>query len=218
MNGRATGVLTYRNNGFFGLVDGLNIGLQYQGANDENSANARSSSSSELKQANGDGYGFSVSYATPIHLSVLGTYTNSNRTAPQNTMVYGRGDKAEMWAGGLKYDNDGVYFATLYGETLNMTPIKSAGFANKTQNVEAIASYMFDFGLKPMFGYFQSKAKDVENVGDVDLVKYFELSATYYFNKNINAYVDYKINRLDSNNPLGIPSDNQVGVGLTYQF
>ncbi|EEK6974535.1 porin, partial [Salmonella enterica] len=33
MTGRANGLLTYRNNGFFGLVDGLNFALQYQGKN-----------------------------------------------------------------------------------------------------------------------------------------------------------------------------------------
>ena len=213
MTGRATGLLTYRNNGFFGLVDGLNLGVQYQGANDESTANARAA-----KQANGDGYGFSLSYTTDFNLSVLGTYTNSNRTNAQRAQAIGSGDKAEMWAGGLKYDHDGIYIATLYGETQNMTPIKSIGFANKTQNVEAIASYLFDFGLKPMFGYFQSKAKDVEGIGDADLVKYYDASLTYFFNKNLNAYVDYKINRLDDNNRLGIPSDDQVGVGLTYQF
>ncbi|MBE8058294.1 porin, partial [Escherichia coli] len=31
MNGRANSVATYRNNGFFGQVDGLNFALQYQG-------------------------------------------------------------------------------------------------------------------------------------------------------------------------------------------
>ena len=31
MNGRTNGVATYRNNGFFGQVDGLNFALQYQG-------------------------------------------------------------------------------------------------------------------------------------------------------------------------------------------
>ncbi len=34
MTQRATGVATYRNNDFFGLVDGLNFALQYQGKND----------------------------------------------------------------------------------------------------------------------------------------------------------------------------------------
>ena len=31
MTGRTNGVATYRNNNFFGLVDGLNFALQYQG-------------------------------------------------------------------------------------------------------------------------------------------------------------------------------------------
>ncbi len=213
MTGRSTGLLTYRNNNFFGLVDGLKFGLQYQGANDENSSNARAAS-----KANGDGYGVSASYTTPIDITVLGTYATSKRTAVQQNMQYGDGDTADVWAGGVKYDHAGVYFAALYGEGRNLTPIKSAGFANKTQNVEAIASYLFDFGLKPMFGYFQSKAKDVEGVGDTDLVKYYDASLTYFFNKNMSAYADYKINRLDDNNPLGIASDDQFGVGLTYQF
>ena len=34
MTGRTTGVATYRNNDFFGLVDGLNFAAQYQGKND----------------------------------------------------------------------------------------------------------------------------------------------------------------------------------------
>jgi len=215
MNGRATGVATYRNNGFFGLIDGLNIGLQYQGANDESTDNVRGA-----KQSNGDGYGFSASYTTDFKVSVLGTYTNSDRTNNQEvtSQVYGRGDRAEMWSGGLKYDNQGVYIAGLYGQTLNMTPISSKGFANKTEDFEVVASYLFDFGLKPLVGYFQSKGKDIENVGDQDLVKYYLVSSTYYFNKNMNVYVDYKINRIDSDNKLAIASHNQVGVGLNYQF
>jgi outer membrane porin protein LC len=34
MTGRTTGVATYRNTDFFGLVDGLNFAAQYQGKND----------------------------------------------------------------------------------------------------------------------------------------------------------------------------------------
>jgi outer membrane pore protein E len=34
MTKRTTGVATYRNTDFFGAVDGLNLGLQYQGKNE----------------------------------------------------------------------------------------------------------------------------------------------------------------------------------------
>ncbi|WP_417633216.1 porin, partial [Citrobacter freundii] len=45
---------------------------------------------------------------------------------------------------------------------------------------------------------------------------------TYYFNKNMSVYVDYKINLLKKDNDairaLGINTDNVVGLGAVYQF
>ncbi|EJD6423144.1 porin, partial [Citrobacter freundii] len=34
----------------------------------------------------------------------------------------------------------------------------------------------------------------------------------------MSAFVDYKINQLDSDNKLGINDDNIVAVGMVYQF
>ncbi len=58
-----------------------------------------------------------------------------------------------------------------------MTPI-TGGFANKTQNFEAVAQYQFDFGLRPSLGYVLSKGKDIEGIGDEDLVNYIDVGAT----------------------------------------
>ncbi len=104
----------------------------------------------------------------------------------------------------------------MYSETRNMTPI-SGGFANKAQNFEVVAQYQFDFGLRPSLGYVQSKGKDIEGIGDEDLVKYIDVGATYYFNKNMSAFVDYKINQIDDDNKLGVSSDDIVALGMTYQ-
>ncbi|SWK25846.1 outer membrane protein C [Klebsiella pneumoniae] len=44
---------------------------------------------------------------------------------------------------------------------------------------------------------------------------------TYYFNKNMSTYVDYKINLLDDNSfthNAGISTDDVVALGLVYQF
>ncbi|VDZ95690.1 outer membrane phosphoporin protein E [Salmonella enterica subsp. enterica] len=128
-----------------------------------------------------------------------------------------RAIKAEAWATGVKYDANDIYIATFYSETRNMTPV-SGGFANKTQNFEAVIQYQFDFGLRPSLGYVLSKGKDIEGVGSEDLVNYIDVGATYYFNKNMSAFVDYKINQLDSDNTLGINDDDIVAIGLTYQF
>ncbi|WP_395840449.1 porin, partial [Edwardsiella tarda] len=134
------------------------------------------------------------------------------------------GEKAQAWTTGLKYDANNVYVAAMYAETLNMTPYGNDGIANKTQNFEAVAQYQFDFGLRPSIAYLQSKGKQVGvNANqDKDLVKYLDLGSYYYFNKNMSAYVDYKINLLDGNDAFykdnGINTDNVVGLGMIYQF
>ncbi len=46
-------------------------------------------------------------------------------------------------------------------------------------------------------------------------------AATYYFNKNMSAFVDYKINQIDEDDVtrrLKISTDDIVAVGLNYQF
>ena len=94
-----------------------------------------------------------------------------------------------------------------------------------------MAQYQFDFGLRPSIAYLQSKGSDLggQEVShgnwryvDKDLVKYVEVGMTYYFNKNMSTYVDYKINLLDEDDSFyesnGIATDDIVAVGLVYQF
>ncbi|CAI1610280.1 MULTISPECIES: porin [Serratia] len=219
MNGRSTGLATYRNRSFFGLVDGLNIALQYQGKNENDRSN--------IHKQNGDGYGMSVDYQD-IGGSGIGAavaFSDSNRTKYQKDAAYGatygKGDSATAWTTALKYDANQVYLAAMYAETRNMTPITVngvAGFANKTQNFEVVAQYQFENGLRPSLAYLQSKGKDIETIGDVDLVKYIDIGATYYFNKNMYTYVDYKINQLNDDNKLKLNTDNIVAASLTYRF
>ncbi|MEI2265121.1 porin OmpF [Erwinia sp. CGal63] len=219
--GRSTGVATYRNTNFFGLVDGWNFAVQYQGKNDRD----------DIRRANGDGWGVSTSYTSPIGVAIVGAYASSDRTDAQNQATYGRGDKTQQWATALKYDANNVYLAASYGETRNATYFSNAnatdingntvtatGFANKAQNFDIVAQYQFDFGLRPSIAYEQSKLKDIEGVGDADLYKYIDVGATYYFNKNMSTYVDYQINLIDDNNRLGVNTDDIVAVGLVYQF
>ena len=193
--------------------------LQYQGKNENRDA----------KKQNGDGFGTSLSYDFGgSDFAVSGAYTNSDRTNAQNLLARGQGQKAEAWATGLKYDANDIYLAAMYSETRNMTPYGSSdstsggGIANKTQNFEVTAQYQFDFGLRPSVAYLQSKGKDIENFGDQDLLKYVDVGATYYFNKNMSTYVDYKINLLDEDDSFyknnGIGTDDVVALGLVYQF
>ncbi|ECO0848113.1 porin OmpC [Salmonella enterica] len=234
MTGRANGLLTYHNTDFFGLVDGLNFSLQYQGKNggDGESNNGKDR---EEKSQNGDGYGMSVTWEGDAGFGVGAAYSNSRRTKDQRSNEYSSdGKRAEVWTGGLKYDANNIYLAATYAQTRNMqwadiaqdsrigTDLalnKDAGaFLSKTENYEIVAQYMLDFGLQPSIAYLQSKAKDTGKYGDIDLVKYVDVGATYNFNKNMSAYIDYNINLLKDDNPAGLSTENIVATGLVYEF
>ena len=256
MTGRTNGVATYRNNGFFGLVDGLNFALQYQGNNEDGKRGwtgqegSGNSANRSLAQENGDGFGMSTSYDFDFGLSLGAAYSSSDRTDDQvargyqdgmnKRNSYAGGETADAWTVGAKYDANNVYLAAMYAETRNMTSYGSGknddgsakgGVANKTQNFEVVAQYQFDFGLRPSIAYLQSKGSDLggQEVSrgnwryvDKDLVKYVDVGVTYYFNKNMSTYVDYKINLLDEDDSFyesnGIATDDIVAVGLVYQF
>lgn len=222
MVGRTNGVATYRNKNFFGAVDGLNFALQYQAKNEGDSRT--------INKENGDGFSVSSTYAVGGGVTLGAAYASSDRTLAQKASTFGQGDRAEAWTAGAKFDQNGVYLATMYAETRNMTPISGknvitsgiptsiSGFANKTKNIEIVAQYQFDFGLRPSLAYIQSKGQDIEGVGDVNLVKYIDVASYYYFNKNMMTYVDYRINQLGEQNQLNLSNRNVVAVGISYQF
>ena len=236
MNGRTNGVATYRNTDFFGLIEGLNFALQYQGANESESSlfgQEGTNNGRNVRKQNGDGFGMSTTYDFGMGISAGAAFSASDRTNEQEFGTTAGGEKAEAWTVGLKYDANDIYLAAMYAETRNMTPVGNNSeslIANKTQNFEVTAQYQFDFGLRPEVSYIQSKGKDL--VADMpfmngkydsqDLVKYVSVGANYYFNKNFSTYVDYKINLLDEDdafyNTVGISTDDVVGVGMVYQF
>ena len=238
MAGRANGVATYRNSDFFGLVDGLHFALQYQG-NNENAGSGEGTNNGgkrKLARENGDGFGISSYYDLDMGISFGAAYSSSDRThnqlaAARSSQRYANGDKADAWTVGAKYDANNIYLAAMYAETRNMTFYGNdsfGGIANKTQNFEVVAQYQFDdfnLPLRPSVAYLQSKGKDLyaySRYGDKDLVKYVDVGMTYYFNKNMSTYVDYKINLLDEDDRFyknsGIATDDIVALGLVYQF
>ena len=221
MQQRGNGFATYRNSDFFGLVDGLNFAVQYQGKNGSVSGEDQTNNGREALRQNGDGVGGSITYNLGEGFGIGTAVSSSKRTSSQNDMGFGTGDRAETYTGGLKYDANNIYLAAQYTQTYNATRAGDLGWANKAQNFEVVAQYQFDFGLRPSVAYLQSKGKDIENFGDQDLLKYVDVGATYYFNKNMSTYVDYKINLVDENEftrQAGIGTDDIVALGLVYQF
>ena len=232
MQQRDNGFATYRNTDFFGLVDGLNFAVQYQGKNGSVDGEGMTNNGRGALRQNGDGVGGSITYDYE-GFGIGAAVSSSKRTDDQNfglngygERYLGNGDRAETYTGGLKYDANNIYLAAQYTQTYNATRVGSLGWANKAQNFEAVAQYQFDFGLRPSVAYLQSKGKNLgvingRNYDDEDILKYVDVGATYYFNKNMSTYVDYKINLLDDNRftrDAGINTDDIVALGLVYQF
>jgi len=228
---RGNGIATYRNTNLFGLVDGLKLALQYQGKND--SGGAEAGTRSVLTQ-NGDGYGASLTYDFDAGVSVAGAFFNSNRTDEQNNApgIMGSGKKAEGYTTAIKYNDNGLYLAAMYTQAYNASKFGSAsakayGFANESQSVEVYAGYTFDSGLVPFVAYNQTRGKDLgtDRLGNrydtQDLLKFVDFGFAYNFNKNMQTYVDYKVNLLDDNTftkSAGISTDDVVAVSMKYVF
>ena len=224
MTGRANGLATYRNHDFFGLLNGLDIGFQYQSKNIEDAEGATNGRT--IDKAHGDGFGLSVDYhnIAGSGIGIASSFSSSDRTLGQKKLVNSsNGNKAQTWATAVKYDANQIYLAALYSETLNMTPYtitstNKKAFAKKTKNFEVVAQYQFQNGLRPSIAYLQSKGVDLVGLNNTDLLKYFDIGVTYNFNKNIYTYIDYKINLLNTNNKLTLDTDNQVAVAFVYLF
>ncbi|WP_333855217.1 porin [Leclercia sp.] len=219
MNGRSTGLLTYRNNK---LVDGLSVGLQYQGKNEDNR---------NWKKSNGEGFGASLQYdIADTGVTVGAAYTNAKTTDATDSFgtKVASGENAESWSTGVKYDANAVYLAAIYSETRNMTPITlkdavakgidALAFADKTENLEVVGAYTFDFGLRPSIGYVQSR-QNIHGLGAEYATKYVQVGVGYNFNKNFLVDAAYKINLVDSElSQYGINTDDSFILGATYQF
>ncbi|GAA5114173.1 porin OmpF [Orbus sasakiae] len=189
---RTSGVLTYRNSDFFGVVEGLSFAAQYA---DSNSAKVAEELSSD-KEA----YGLNAQYAIlDTGLTVGAGYA---QTAGD--------DKAKSYIAGINYDANNLYLGAIYNH--------SKQDEKKIRGVEFVAQYGIDFEvgrLTPSLAYVQHK--DKSSGTNRDLAKYVEVGMQYDFNKNLTAIVDYKINLLKESKS---PSDykDTLALGLIYQF
>ncbi|SRJ64914.1 putative outer membrane porin protein [Shigella sonnei] len=86
MTYRTTGLATYRNYDFFGLIEGLNFAAQYQGKN-ERTDNSHLYGA-DYTRANGDGFGISSTYVYD-GFGIGAVYTKSDRTNAQERAAAG---------------------------------------------------------------------------------------------------------------------------------
>lgn len=219
MTGRANNLLTLRNNNFFGLVDGLDFALQYQGKNE---GSGESVTMREEEHQNGEGYGVSLIWGNDSGINAGLAWTDSQRTLLQKNDQ--QGNRTGALTAGVKYDANNILLAASYTHSNNLVHIDNYGWAKKADSWEIASQYSFDSGLQPGIAWVYTRGNSVGNVvGSTDIVNYVDVSLNYVLNANITTYADYKINMLNSRGntqktSLVIPNDNALGVGIVYQF
>ncbi|XPE48108.1 porin [Shigella flexneri] len=161
MQQRGNGDVTYRNTDFFGLVDGLNFAVQYQGKN--GSVRRRHDQRSWCLRQNGDGPADSITYdyeGFGIGAAVSSSNVPMIRLRPNGygERYLGTGDRAETYTGGLKYDANNIYLAAQYTQTYNATRV---GFwVGRTKHrTSSCRSVPVRFGCVHV-EYLQSKGKN----------------------------------------------------------
>ncbi|MCH5049567.1 porin [Pectobacterium aquaticum] len=225
LTGRIGNAATFNTTNFFGLVDGLGFGLQYVAKDDEqgttNVVTGAQGSVDRIDRQHGDAWATSLSYDTDFGVGVVASYGAYDRTQTQQAAAVGaQGDRADVWATGLKYDANNIYVAATYGEARNFFRSSSSfGIADESKIFELVAQYNFDFGLTPTIAYVTRKDK-IDNVANDYAVKYASIGGTYAFNKNFSTYVEYDINLLDKDQTKSFGQENGdiVNVGVIYQF
>lgn len=220
MLGRNNSLLTYRNDNIFGLSDGLSFALQYQDQ-------IKNKISSKKKYS---GWGASLKYKSNIGLTAIGSFFTAQKPDSYNKNHL-KNSFVDAYGLGFKYDANDIYIAAFYGAARNVTPLNihqnnslSPDYINMTQNIEAIAEYNFHSGFHPSLSYLDSKGHNSNNnlnKNNVELAKQISIATRYEFNKNISAYMNYKINLLKENHFVienNITTDNMIGAGIVYQF
>ncbi|MFZ4834526.1 porin [Rouxiella sp. Mn2063] len=227
MTYRTNNIATYRNRDIFDLIDGLSFGLQVQGKNDgvndpERELGPRSNNPRGVAHQNGSGAGMSLVYALDNGISFGTSYANSDRTRQQRQDQ--QGNKAHGWNAGIKYDANNIYLAAMYADVHNIHYIgRTDGFAPKTQAVELLAQYQFNWGLRPSIGYTQgmSKTQNSQYGNKKNTTKFLDLATTYDLNKNLALMLEYKLNLLNKSEftqANRISTDDIFVTMLNYRF
>lgn len=152
-----------------------------------------------------NGYGVSAIYNLPMGLGFGLGYS-----AGDNGEGNGSGDAI---IAGVNYTYETLYLAGTY--TTGEEDDKDGSDFN---GVELSAVYGFGNGFSLMGAYQKTDLK--VNGKKQDQSDFFEITGDYAFNKNINAYLAYQLNNLDSVYDAGskIEGEDTLRLGVKYSF
>ena len=205
--------------------NGLTLGAQFTGNNDPQNAdrsNFTTNGTTWNKKGSKEGFAVAASYDFDMGLGLSTAYNQAGKTDEQARYAAFGGDQdAKLMGFGAKYATGDLYLAATYSHGEDHLFVNN-GYAEKMDGYEAVAQYTIG-KFKPSLAYLRTDVKDSARGIDDTYTEYVSIGAWYNFTENFNAYVDYKLNLLDSvdgksTNSLGKNTDDVVAVALQYNF
>ncbi len=189
-----------------------------------------------------NGWGIGYNIKTNYGIEVASSYANQ-KIKKENNLEYTnsilnkfKNRFSSIWSTSLKYNFKKLYIAYSYLEGNNSSLIKNIinyknnnkyNYITKTKNINLVAKYNFKSGFTPIIGYTQTTSKNLDKIKynknyipyNEDIEKYFNIGATFNFNKSFLSYIDYKIDQLDHSNDLNYNNNpNNFTLGFIYKF
>ncbi|WP_193138602.1 porin [Klebsiella aerogenes] len=205
MRGRALNLITYRKS--LNVVSRtIKLTLQYQLPGNQPSTPA-------MKQ-NGQGFGASLSYSLTPYFDAIIASSSSEATRTQYETQHFQ-QHINTLAAGLKYQSPKVYLAAISTQSNNTIHPESDMNNHASSSYEILGKYMLTEHFQPEIGY--TRLMQTVDRHRQSLLNYEEIGFSYFLNKSMQIFVDYKINNIKKN-PSRIDSSDKLDVGLSYHW
>lgn len=205
MRGRAEDLLTYRQNFNLWHIP-AQLAFQYQFPCDQTNR--------PITKRYGKGLGASLIISLSPYFSAFMAISSSSATFAQEH-VTGYQKKIQTEALGLRYQSPDLYLALVTTRSNNSIRPESSSNAHLAFSEEMLVKVMFTNKLQPHIGYTRLRQNLSERRQDV--LNYEEIGLTYYFNKSMQFFMDYKLN---NSRQLHSQTDaiNKAEIGLSYHW
>lgn len=187
---RADNMLTYA-----GQFDDLAVKASYRFADRTDGQNKMTDNYKDNGQ---DGYSLSAIYAFADTGFAVGA-------------GYADQDKEDQWMLAASYAINDLYFAGTYVDGQD----KSGADKEDFTGYELAAKYtMQQTVFTTSYNYLKSKEAGVKE----DLADSIAIDATYFFKPNFRSYISYNFNLLDSDKVGKMKAEDELALGLRYDF
>ncbi|WP_373419694.1 porin [Enterobacter sp. J49] len=205
MRGRAEDLLTYRQS--FNLARmPVHLALQYQFPGHQTDR--------PVMKRYGKGLGASLGWSLTSRFSAIIAASTSTSTRSQRKNANYR-NQIRTLAGGLRYQTPALYLAAVSTRSNNAIHPEPAANSSPAYSEEVLVKVMLTSRLQPHVGY--TRLRQTESGYHQDILNYEEVGLTYYLGKNMQIFMDYKLNNLRHRSSQPDVA-NKAEIGLSYHW